>query len=64
MATEVKIDEKNGKLVITIDADFKAKNKSASGKTRIVATTSGNQKCGVKVDGEELILGLNAYIKS
>lgn len=36
---------------------------SSSGKTLIVATTSGNIQAGVEIDGKPVYLGLNAYIK-
>jgi cytosine/adenosine deaminase-related metal-dependent hydrolase len=54
---------KNGKLTIIIDADEKASKPSASGKTRIVASTNGNQVTEVLVDGKPVIIGLNAYVK-
>lgn len=50
---------KDGTLTLVIDIS-KTFGKSASGKTTIVATTSGNQQ----VDGTDgLVLGLNAYRK-
>lgn len=45
-------------LVIRINLSERH-GKSASGKTTIVATSSGNQK----VPGTEVIIGLNAYVK-
>ncbi|EEF62225.1 hypothetical protein [Pedosphaera parvula] len=36
---------------------------SASGKTLVVATTSGNKPTEVQVNGKSVIVGLNAYIK-
>lgn len=62
MAAEFEI--KGKKLVITIDADLEASEPSASGKTRIVASTSGNVNTGLKVKGKDLIVGLNAYVKN
>lgn len=56
---DVKI--KDGNLIITIP--MQKPTPSASGKTLVVASTYGNQKTSVEVDGKELILGLNAYIK-
>lgn len=35
---------------------------SASGKTLVVASTRGNVKTDAKVNGKEVIIGLNAYI--
>jgi hypothetical protein len=45
-------------LTITIDLS-KTFGRSKSGKTTIIASTEGN----VAVEGTEVILGLNAYIK-
>jgi hypothetical protein len=36
---------------------------SASGKTLVVASTYGNIKTDATVDGKEVTLGLNAYIR-
>ncbi len=35
---------------------------SASGKTLVVASTHGNQKTAVQIDGKDLYLGVNAYV--
>lgn len=35
---------------------------SASGKTLVVASSRGNQKSDVTVDGKQVVIGLNAYI--
>jgi hypothetical protein len=35
---------------------------SATGKTRIVATTAGNVKTDIQVQGKTMTIGLNAYI--
>lgn len=37
---------------------------SSTGKTLVVASSHGNQKTGIQVDGKEVIVGLNAYIKA
>jgi len=49
-----------GNLVITIP--MMTPRPSASGKTLVVATTSGNKQTTVKVDGKTVTIGLNAYI--
>lgn len=36
---------------------------SKSGKTLIVATTSGNLTTDIKIGDKPLVLGLNAYVK-
>jgi hypothetical protein len=35
---------------------------SASGKTLVVASTRGNQKTAVQIDGRDLYLGVNADV--
>jgi hypothetical protein len=51
----------NGKLIITID--MVEPRPSASGKTLVVATSSGNMTTTAMVNGKPVIVGLNAYIK-
>lgn len=53
---------KGTKLTIEIDME-QPPAPSASGKTLVVASSHGNQNSGVQVDGKDLIIGLNAYIK-
>lgn len=48
-------------LVIRIPYDPQPKP-SASGKTLVVASSRGNQKTNAKVNGQQIIVGLNAYI--
>lgn len=52
----------NGKLVIEIP--LQAPTLSASGKTKVVASTHGNVKTGVMVEGKAVTIGLNAYISN
>lgn len=54
---------KGNKLVIEIDADTTASRLSSTGKTKIVASSGGNQSTTVLVAGKPVIVGLNAYIK-
>jgi hypothetical protein len=35
---------------------------SASGKSRVVATTRGNQESELVVDGKHVVVGVNAYV--
>lgn len=56
---EAKIE--NGKLIISID--LQEPTPSASGKTLVVATTHGNVKTECVIDGKNVVIGLNAYIK-
>ena len=55
----VEIEVQGTKAVITIDL-AERHGRSASGKTEIVATTSGNQR----IEGTSVVLGLNAYLKT
>lgn len=50
------------KKKLIIEADLETPRPSGSGKTLIVATTGGNIATGVKIDGKEVKLGLNAYV--
>ena len=52
---------KDGKLHITIE--LQKPERSASGKSLVVATSHGNQPTTAMVDGKPVIIGLNAYIK-
>jgi hypothetical protein len=56
---DVKIE--NGKLIISID--LQEPTPSASGKTLVVATTHGNMVTQCVIDGKNVVIGLNAYIK-
>ena len=52
----------DGKLVIRLP--LQAPTPSASGKTLVVATTRGNLKTSVMIDGKPVTIGVNAYIKA
>lgn len=56
---DVKIE--NGKLIISIE--LQDPTPSASGKTLVVATTHGNMVTQCMIDGKNVVIGLNAYIK-
>ncbi len=58
MAIEAKIE--GNKLIIT--CDLEEPKPSASGKTLVVASTRGNMRTSVMIDGKPVIIGLNAYI--
>ncbi len=57
---QVKIE--NGNLVITIP--MQTPSPSGSGKTLIVATSGGNKQTDVMVNGKNVTVGVNAYIKA
>ena len=52
-------EKKNGKLIIT--ADMQKPEMSKSGKSLVVATSKGNVKTDLIIDGKPVIIGLNAY---
>jgi len=56
---DVKIE--NGKLIISIE--LQEPTPSASGKTLVVATTHGNMVTQCVINGKNLVIGLNAYVK-
>ena len=61
MLREAKIDEETKTLTLVLD--LQEPTPSASGKTLVVATTHGNQPTDVTVDGQPVIVGVNAYIR-
>jgi hypothetical protein len=58
---EVKVEKDVLVIRIPIRKDPKP---SASGKTIVLASSSGNVKTGVKYKDKEIVIGLNAYYKS
>ena len=52
---------KDGKLITEIP--LQAPRPSSSGKTLVVATSSGNVTTAATVNGKSVTIGLNAYIK-
>jgi len=56
-------DESTGNLTIVIPVKGVEGTLSASGKSKVIASTRGNQKIDCGADGE-ILLGLNAYRKS
>ena len=51
----------NGNLVITVP--LQQPTPSKSGKTLLVATSGGLKLSGVEVDGKEVTIGLNAFVR-
>ncbi len=51
----------NGELVIRLPLN-KTPVLSSSGKTLVVATSHGNQKTDAVVNGQPVVVGVNAYI--
>lgn len=62
MKDAMTVEIKAGKLIITIP--MQKPTPSVSGKTLVVASTHGNQATSATVDGQPVIIGLNAYIRN
>jgi hypothetical protein len=62
MSGNITAEIKGGNLVITVPMNPVPVN-SASGKTKVVASTHGNQATALLVEGKPVIIGVNAYIK-
>ena len=56
----MKVEIKGKELIITLD--LQEPTPSASGKTLVVASTRGNVKTDVLVNGKPITIGVNAYI--
>lgn len=61
MLRSAKIDE--AAKTLTLVLDLQEPTPSATGKTLVVATTHGNQPTDAVIDGQPLIVGVNAYIR-
>jgi hypothetical protein len=60
MAEDLSVSREGEMLVIRIP--IAKATPSASGKTLVVASTRGNQKTGIQIEGKDLYLGVNAYV--
>ena len=60
MSDDLTITREGDTLVIRLPIN--APTPSASGKTLVVASTRGNQKTSLQIDGRDLYLGINAYV--
>ena len=58
----MKVEIKGKTLIVEIDCDLKPTRTSKSGKSLLVATTEGNKKTDIMVNGKPLIIVLTAYI--
>lgn len=61
-AEQLTASVEKGMLVIRVPMNDKPEE-SASGKTLVVASSRGNKETTVKVNGKNVIIGVNAYIK-
>lgn len=57
-----RIDKSKKELHLVLDLDEEGRP-SASGKTKVVATSQGNQPTDQQVNGKVLVVGVNAYYK-
>jgi hypothetical protein len=60
MADDLTVNRDGDMLVIRIP--IATATPSASGKTLVVASTRGNQKTGLQIEGKDLYVGVNAYV--
>ena len=60
MKMQVSLDKAKKNLTIVIPVE---KKESKSGKSFLIATTGGNIPTDLSVDGQPLIVSVNAYIK-
>jgi hypothetical protein len=58
---QVKATVENGELVIRVPMQKPASSKS--GKTLVVATTHGNVTTELRIEGQPVTVGVNAYIR-
>lgn len=54
------VRQEGNKLIITLEMEENP-SLSASGKTLSLASSKGNQKTGIKWNGQEIVVGVNAY---
>jgi hypothetical protein len=57
----VKVSIENGELVIRLPVN-KPPVLSSTGKTLVIASTHGNQRTEALVEGQPVVVGVNAYI--
>lgn len=62
MLRSAKIDE--AAKTLTLVLDLQEPTPSATGKTLVVATTHGNVPTDEMIDGQPLIVGVNAYVRN
>lgn len=60
MADPVSVTREGDTLVIRVP--IQAPSPSSSGKTLVVASTHGNQRSGIQIDGKDVFVGVNAYV--
>ena len=58
---QVSLQEKNGQSYLVVEAPVSLRP-SKSGKTTLVASSNGNTKTDVEINGKPVTIGLNAYI--
>jgi len=60
MAEDLSVTRDGDTLVIRIP--IQKPTPSSTGKTLVVASTRGNQKSGLQIDGKDVHVGVNAYV--
>ena len=59
---KVEIDKKTNELVIRLP--MQEPTRSASGKTLVVGSSHGNVVTSAQIDGKQVTVGVNAYIRA
>jgi hypothetical protein len=60
MAEDLSVTRDGDTLVIRLP--IQKATPSASGKTLVIASTRGNQKSALQIDGKDVYVGVNAYV--
>jgi hypothetical protein len=60
MPDPLNVTREGDMLVIRIP--IQAPAPSSSGKTLVVASTHGNQRSGIQIEGKDVFVGVNAYV--
>jgi hypothetical protein len=60
MAEDLSVTRDGDTLVIRVP--IQKATPSASGKTLVIASTRGNQKSALQIDGKDIYVGVNAYV--
>jgi len=58
-----KIEKQGSQEFLTISLPVQ-RERSASGKSIVIASTRGNKTTDIKVEGQNVVIGVNAYIKA
>lgn len=57
------IIERDGKKFLQVEMEMQEPTPSATGKTLVVASSRGNKATAAEVNGQPVVIGINAYIQ-